>query len=87
MLLKTCEMFISIDLEKFLSFENNKNMNGKKNKYFSIDEKIYIETKLYGQQNIGQIEKHFESFKNEDKQIFLWINKGAYRRKILQENY
>lgn len=59
MLLRTCDMFISIDLEKFLSFENNKNMNGKKNKYFSIDEKklrkpekvadkIYIETNMSG---------------------------------------
>ena len=59
MLLKTCDMFISIDSEKFLSFENNKNMNGKKNKYFSIDEKklrkpekvadkIYIETNMSG---------------------------------------
>lgn len=58
-LLKTCDMFISIDSEKFLSFENNKNMNGKKNKYFSIDEKklrkpekvadkIYIETNMSG---------------------------------------
>lgn len=36
--------------------------------------KIIIETKLYGQQNIEQIEKHFNSFDNEDKKIFLWIN-------------
>lgn len=59
MLLKTCDMFISIDSEKFLNFENNKTMNGKKNKYFSINEqklrkpekvadKIYIETNMSG---------------------------------------
>lgn len=57
MLIKTCEMFINIDLEKFLDFENNKTMNGKKNKYFSINQnelrkpekvadKIFIETNM-----------------------------------------
>lgn len=59
MLLKTCEMFISIDSGKFLNFENNKMMNGKKNKYFSVKldglrkpekiaDTIYIETNMSG---------------------------------------
>lgn len=43
--------------------------------------KVIIETKLYGQQNLEQIEKHFKSFSNEDKQIFLWINKEPIEEK------
>lgn len=50
--------------------------------------KIIIETKLYGQENIDQIEKHWKSFGNEDKQIFLWINKETieeeYYEKIVE---
>lgn len=55
MFIKTCEVLIAIDENKFLSFENNPKMNGKKNKYFSINpsgmrrpmailDKIYVET-------------------------------------------
>ena len=40
MLIKTCEILIAVDKEKFLSFENNASMNGKKNKYFSRTESI-----------------------------------------------
>lgn len=45
--------------------------------------KIIIETKLYGQEGINQIVKHWEGFEKEDKQIFLLIdkepiNKGYY---------
>lgn len=58
-LLKTCEKLICADTEKFLSFENKKNMNGKKNKYFStkadnlrkpeiIGNKLYVETNMSG---------------------------------------
>lgn len=51
--------------------------------------KIIIETKLYGQKNIGQIEKHLKSFKNEDKQIFFFIDKDDitrdYRKSILNQ--
>lgn len=39
--------------------------------------KIIIETKLYGHENIEQIRKHCDSFDNEDKQIFLWIDKES----------
>ncbi|WP_152642975.1 hypothetical protein [Bacillus alveayuensis] len=57
MLVKTCEFLIAIDEEKFLNFENVGYMNGKKNKYFSIDprllrkpekvaNKIYVETNM-----------------------------------------
>lgn len=59
MLIKTCDMLIEINPEKFLSFENLKTMNGKKNKYFSIKpeglrkpekvaNKAYIETNMSG---------------------------------------
>lgn len=41
--------------------------------------KIIIETKLYGQEDITQIENHWEAFEKEDKQIFLWINKEPIR--------
>ena len=37
--------------------------------------KVVIETKLYGQEHINQIKGHWKAFSNEDKQIFLWINK------------
>jgi hypothetical protein len=50
--------------------------------------KIIIETKLYGQENIKQIKKHCDSFKNEDRQLFLWINKekikDQYYEKIIK---
>lgn len=49
--------------------------------------KIIIETKLYGQQNIEQVEKHFSLYGNQDKKIFLWINKDSidekYRKQII----
>lgn len=55
MLINTCEILIGLDEEKLLKFENNKAMNGKKKKYFSISpnqmrnpkivsNKIYVET-------------------------------------------
>jgi hypothetical protein len=55
MLIKTCEILMEMDEEKFLSFENLETMNGKKRKYFSTDPngmrepmdikgKIYVET-------------------------------------------
>lgn len=58
-LIKTCEELFSVDEEKFFSFESKKNMNGKKNKYFSIKtdgirkpeiigDKLYIETNMSG---------------------------------------
>ncbi|WP_461207594.1 hypothetical protein [Clostridium sp. DL1XJH146] len=59
MLLRTCEFLMTIDEKKFISFEHNDEMNGKKNKYFStnreeirkgkrINGNIYIETNLSG---------------------------------------
>lgn len=43
--------------------------------------KIIIETKLYGQEEIQQIKNHWNAFENEDKQIFLWINKNPISKK------
>lgn len=59
MLIKTCEILIMIDEKKFLDFENNNSMNGKKIKYFSINpenmrkpkivnNKIYVEMNQSG---------------------------------------
>lgn len=58
-LIKTCELLLSVDEEKFFSFESKKHMNGKKNKYFSINtdnirnpeiigNKLYVETNMSG---------------------------------------
>ncbi len=51
--------------------------------------KIVIETKLYGQQNVTQINSHYTEFEDEPNQIFLWINtesiKMDYRIKIVDE--
>lgn len=58
-LVKTCELLMAIDEKKFMSFENNDAMNGKKKKYFSVNpnsmrkpikigDKIYIETNQSG---------------------------------------
>ncbi len=48
--------------------------------------KVIIETKLYSQQNLNQIESHWQAFDKEDKQIFLWLDKepitDSYRKDI-----
>lgn len=57
MFLKTCEILFKKDENKFMQFENEKCMNGKKVKYFSLEssyirkpvkilDKIYVETNL-----------------------------------------
>lgn len=59
MLIKTCELLIAVDSEKFMSFENNPAMNGKKRKYFSrqeegmtkpklVNSSIFVETNVSG---------------------------------------
>lgn len=59
LLIKTCEILFAIDEKKFMSFEHNQLMNGKKCKNFSTDpnlirkpeligNKIYIETNISG---------------------------------------
>jgi hypothetical protein len=47
--------------------------------------KVVIETKLYGQEHIDQIKGHWKAFKNEDKQIFLWINKEPISKGYYQQ--
>ncbi|TMN21562.1 hypothetical protein FH966_01290 [Lentibacillus cibarius] len=47
--------------------------------------KMVIETKLYGQKQLSQITKHLDAFKNEDQQIFLWINKEPISVDYLDE--
>ncbi|WP_042355659.1 hypothetical protein [Bacillus rubiinfantis] len=57
MLVKTCEILLAVDQEKFMSFEEKSNMRGKKRKYFStnpaelfnplpVSGKIYVETHM-----------------------------------------
>lgn len=54
-LIKTCEFLLAVDEKKFLNFESIEEMNGKKNKYFSVESnkmrvprnvsnRIYVET-------------------------------------------
>ncbi|MBM7562511.1 hypothetical protein [Fusibacter tunisiensis] len=40
MLIKTCEIFLKLDKERLLGFENLEHMNGKKNKYFSVTNSV-----------------------------------------------
>ncbi|HPF16832.1 MAG TPA: hypothetical protein P5107_08305 [Thermotogota bacterium] len=52
MVVKTCELLMAIDRDKFLGFENSKTMNGKKRKYFSKDSTLmrnpkHIKDKIY----------------------------------------
>ncbi|KNY29529.1 hypothetical protein [Pseudobacteroides cellulosolvens] len=47
--------------------------------------KVVIETKLYGQEHIDQIKGHWKAFRNEDKQIFLWINKEPISKGYYQQ--
>ncbi|SIS41553.1 hypothetical protein [Salimicrobium flavidum] len=51
--------------------------------------KVVIETKLYGQEHIDQVIGHWNSFENEDNQVFLWINKepitNDYYNQIINE--
>jgi hypothetical protein len=47
--------------------------------------KVVIETKLYGQEQIGQIIGHLDKFENEDKKIFLWINKNPIEKSYYKE--
>lgn len=82
--IKTCEILLSKDKKKFISFENNKDMNGKKNKYFSckpegirkpenISNTIYIETNMSGnsiRNLIIKMLKHYEIKINEYKVFF-----------------
>lgn len=57
MLIKTCELLMAVNTEKFLGFEKLERMNGRKRKYFSkvdtsmkepmlVDNEIYVETHM-----------------------------------------
>ena len=59
LLIKTCQICMEKDLNKFVNFQNDKKMNGKKNKYFSVNESdmrkpeflgngMYVETNMSG---------------------------------------
>lgn len=84
MLLKTCELLMAIDEEKFLGFEFDVSMNGKTRKYFSrnsdlikfpksVGGKIFVETNLNsnGVRNlIIKLLKKYE-FKINEYKIYL----------------
>jgi hypothetical protein len=58
-LIKTCEELFSVDEEKFFSFENKKNMNGKKNKYFSIKTDSMVLCQYLGHKKSNFFMLHF----------------------------
>ena len=73
MLIKTAEILMDINEEKFLNFENLPRMNGKKNKYFSIEkndmrrpikvkDKIYLETNMSSNSIRNQILKMLKEY-------------------------
>lgn len=64
MLIKTCELLIAIDKDKFLAFENNKSMNGKKNKYFSKDESIIRKPGSIGNEMFIELNQSSNSIRN-----------------------
>lgn len=84
MLIKTCELLIAVDEEKFIAFESNRSMNGKKNKYFSISEdgmrqprtisgKIFVESNMSGngiRNLLLKILKEF-GYKTNDYKVYL----------------
>jgi len=79
----------NIELETMVKFKQQQKSTGGSIPDGCIEQesfKIVIETKLYGQEGIKQIERHLGDFNNEDKQIFLWINKepidGLYKSEI-----
>lgn len=64
MLIKTCELLIAVDKEKFLSFENNTSMNGKKNKYFSRTETILRKPGAISNQIFIELNQSSNSIRN-----------------------
>ncbi len=84
MLIKTCELLIAIDESKFYSFENKPSMNGKKCKYFAINEsdirkpklvsgKIFVETNISGNGVRNLILKMLKEygFKSNEYKVYL----------------
>lgn len=95
-LIKTCEELFSVDEEKFFSFENNKNMNGKKNKYFSIKtdsirkpeligNKLYVETNMSGNSIRNLIIKILKEFdiKISDYKVYFRADYTNVNREVL----
>lgn len=83
-LVRFCEVLIKLDEEKFLSFENNINMNGANRKYFStskegmrnaelINEKIYVETNQNANSIRDLIKKALleYGYKTRDMKVYL----------------
>lgn len=84
LLIKTCEILIDMDEEKFLSLETNPRMNGRKRKYFLtnpsnmtspelVKNKIYVETNMNSnafRNIIIKLLKEF-GFKISDFKVFL----------------
>lgn len=81
-----------IELDTMVRFKQQEKASGGRVPDGFIEQesfKVVIETKLYGQEHIEQVKGHWEAFDNEDKQIFLWVNKepitSTYRQLIIGE--
>ena len=85
MLVKTCEMLLTIDRERFIKFENDPTMQGRKQKLFSTnpsnirnpqkikDSKLYVETNLSANSIRNLIIKMLQKFslKLSEYKVFL----------------
>lgn len=85
MLIKTCEMLMALDRERFISFENDPTMQGRKQKLFSTnpannrnphklkDSELYVETNLSANAMRNLIIKMLQkySLKTSDFKVFL----------------
>jgi len=64
MTVKTCELLMEINEEKFLDFENSKAMNGKKRRYFSKDSSLMRNPKLINNKIYIEVNQSANSLRN-----------------------
>lgn len=87
MLIKTCELLIPVNTEKFMSFEDKTTMNGKKRKYFSkqksgmrnpklVSNTIYVETNISSNGIRNLLLKLLKEygFKSTDYKVYLKVD-------------
>lgn len=84
MLVRVCEILIDIDENKFISFEDNPNMNGRKRKHFSTTKegmtepqsilgKSFVETNLSSNGVRNAIVKMLKEFKINPKKFKIYF--------------
>jgi hypothetical protein len=64
MIVKTCELLMAIDEEKFVDFENSRVMNGKKRKYFSRDASKMVNPKRIKNKLYVEVNQSANSLRN-----------------------